>query len=425
LRGSASRTRLSGRGSALYGARELALPTPGASAAPEAPPGVCMLSTDADAPTGGIQRQSLRLLEELGRRGVPVSLCTRNYHRKPREESRTDVLIHRTPVPRRSWRVANSGLYLADGLAWLSRNRARFDVLHCQQMFGSAMLGLAAGRLLGKPVIVRVTLSGPEGEVRQIRRLPLTGIRLRQLRAVDRWVALTGEMRDEIVSLGVPAEKVVVIPNAAHVPQRNAQSPVDQACARLQLDLTAPRIAVYAGRLSAEKGLDVLLDAWRLVHAVDPDAHLVLLGGGSDYRNVEGALRQQAERLGIDDVVHFRGHVPNVDDYLVAANAFVLPSRAEGMSNALVEALAAGAAVVASDIPANRAVVAHGETALLVPVEDAGALARAVARVFTEPELAGELGGRARAYAERELSVPAMASRYVALYREVVRERGR
>jgi glycosyltransferase involved in cell wall biosynthesis len=81
--------------------------------------------------------------------------------------------------------------------------------------------------------------------------------------------------------------------------------------------------------------------------------------------------------------------------------------------------------VVASDIPANRAVVAHGENGLLVPVDDAGALARTVARVFTEPELAGRLGHRARACAERDYSVGAMASRYLALYHDVIRERGR
>jgi len=377
---------------------------------------VCLLVTDIDSLTGGIQKQSHHLLLELNRRGVGTYVCARNYCGKPRQEIQKGVFIHRSPVISRSLPALNSILYLVDALAWLIRNRKRYQVIHCQQMFGAAMVGLLAKKLLHKPVVVRVTTSGELGEVRHLPQMPLAGWRLRQLRGVDGWVALTAAMKGEIHTLGVPSERVSIISNAAEIPVDASFDPVARERYRASLGLSYRPLVVFSGRLSQEKGLDTLLQAWKLLHSQRPPAHLLLLGEGGAFRNVEAALRALCRDLKLDEVVHFLGHLPNVGEYLLASDVFVLPTRAEGMSNALIEAMAAGMAIVTTDIPANRELFQDEVNALLVRPDDSQGLATAISRLLADPPLARRLGQAAREKAIGDLSVAAMATRYLALY---------
>jgi glycosyltransferase involved in cell wall biosynthesis len=381
-----------------------------------------MLVTDFDAATSGVSRQSHRLLRELNRLGVETFVCTRNYHRRPRNEVQDGAVIHRSPVLGRRFRAVNSLLYLVDALVWMVRNRNRYDVIHCQQMFGAAVVGLVAKSLLGKPVLVRVTTTGELGEVRHVRRTPPANLRLRQLRNVDRWVALTHDMQREVLTLDARPQRVCVIPNGVAAPEDAAYRPGVKERRRAQLGIPFARTALYAGRLSEEKNLDTLLCAWKLLENAFPEAHLLVCGEGGRFRNVAAQLRGLAAQLGIEAKAHFLGHVANPVDYMLASDLFVLPSRTEGMSNSLVEAMAAGAAIVATDIPANRELLVNDVEALLVPPGDAGELAAAVARILGSPETANRLGRAARDKAERELGLDRMALRYLELYCSMLRD---
>ncbi len=385
------------------------------------PLSVCMLVTDIDARTGGVVQQSRRLLRELNRLGVKTFACTRNYDHRPRTEVCDGTWVHRSPVVGRRFRAINSLLYLVDTLVWLVRNRNQYDLIHCQQMFGAAMAGLFAKSVLGKPVLVRVTTTGELGEVRHVRRTPPVRLRLRQLKNVDRWVTLTEDMRREVLTLETPPERVSIIPNSTVVPEDCAYSPGVKERYRAQLGLGFGQVAVYAGRLSEEKGLDTLLHAWRVLIESLPEAHLLLLGEGGDFRNVESDLRGLAAQLGLEKTVHFCGHVPNPTDYLLASDLFVLPTRTEGMSSALVEAMAAGNAIVATGIPANRELLDNGVEGLLVPPGNAEELAGAMLRILSSPELAKRLGCAAREKAECELGLDRMVSRYLELYSTMTR----
>jgi len=379
-----------------------------------------MLTADIDSPTGGVQGQAIRLLRELTSRGIAGSVCTRNYSNLSRDETRDGIRIHRSPVLDRSSRVANSAAYIVDAVTWLMDHRSEYDIIHCQQMFGPATAGLLARPLVKKPVIVRVSSTGELGEVADLHRMPLAKLRIRQLRGVDHWVALTHLMASEIQTLGVPAGQITVIPNAAVIPGDSAVEPATRSRYRRLLGLDHPRIAIYSGRLSSEKNLDTLLQAWKSVSAQFPDAHLLFAGSGGAFRNVEPQLRALQESLHLAGSVHFLGHVSNITDYLLAADVFVLPTSTEGMSNALLEAMAAGNAIVTTDIEANREVVTDGDTARLVPPRDVEALAAAIRSVFSSPDLACRLGRRAREQAIQRHSVRAMADAYIAVYERAI-----
>ncbi|HEX6252374.1 MAG TPA: glycosyltransferase family 4 protein [Gemmatimonadaceae bacterium] len=381
---------------------------------------VCMLATDVDG-GGGVARQSYALLRRLSEAGVQTTLYVRNYSGKPRLELRNGTTIRRAPVIGR-FRFLNAALYLVYAGLWLVRNRRQYDVVHAQQMSGAAIVGLLARRVTGAPLLIRVTSSGESGEVSEVGRLPLARIRRRLLRTADRWVALTRAMKEELVEFGVPPQRIAVIPNGSELPEGPSHDAAVRSAARDRLGLPQGRIVLYAGRLSSEKGLECLLRAWARIEAEEEGAWLLLLGAGGAYRSVEAELRALAADLRLARV-RFCGHVSNVGEHLLASDVFVLPSRTEGMSNALVEAMGAGIAIVASDIPANREILANEENALLFPPDDEDALVLALRRLFVDPALALRLAAAARAHAERELSATVMAARYLEQYASMVREK--
>jgi glycosyltransferase involved in cell wall biosynthesis len=159
---------------------------------------------------------------------------------------------------------------------------------------------------------------------------------------------------------------------------------------------TGPRdhgLVVYAGRLHWTKGVNVLIEAFAQVKRTYPLARLVICGSGEDLDK----LREQVSRLGVEDV-DLRGPVPHdeVLRLMGRAGIFVLPTLTmEGHPKALIEAMASGAAIVASNVPGNRDDVRSGENGLLVPPGDAPALAAALNRLLADEALCLELGRRA------------------------------
>jgi glycosyltransferase involved in cell wall biosynthesis len=380
---------------------------------------VCMLVTNFDAPTGGVQKNSRLLLSEFNKRGIKTFLCARNYYNLPRSEIKNGTRIRRSPVLGSSMAV-NSILYLIDAFFWLVANRGKYDVIHCQQMFGPTMVAAIASVFIKKPILTRITLSGETGEANAVRQMSFSGIRLRLLNRVSKWVALTGEMKSELETLDIPPEKIEIIYNATEIPPEAAFETKTREKYRKKLNLEYEKIAVFTGRLSQEKGLDVLINAWKTVAEKYPNAHLLLLGDGGNFRNVENDLKEQSARLGLEKTIHFLGYVSNPKEYLLASDIFVLPSRAEGMSNALVEAMACGAVIVTTGIPAMLELCEDGENALIVKLDDVSELAQAIIKLFDEPQTAYNLAFSARQKAEKDLSIETMISKYIGAYEEIV-----
>jgi GalNAc-alpha-(1->4)-GalNAc-alpha-(1->3)-diNAcBac-PP-undecaprenol alpha-1,4-N-acetyl-D-galactosaminyltransferase len=146
------------------------------------------------------------------------------------------------------------------------------------------------------------------------------------------------------------------------------------------------------GRLDRQKGFDVLLQAYALVAADVPDIDLRIAGDGPEA----DSLRRQAVDAGLTGRVTFLGRVRNIPDLMHQALAFVLPSRYEGFPNVLLEALASGAATVATDCRSGpRQILGHGKYGVLVPVEDHVALAAGLRRICTDADLRDSLRAQA------------------------------
>ena len=173
------------------------------------------------------------------------------------------------------------------------------------------------------------------------------------------------------------------------------------------------------GRLEPRKGTDTLLDAVAALGAARPDVALVVVGEGP----LRGELAARAERLGIAARVRLLGDRADVDDVLAALDVFVLPSRTEGMSNALLEAMAMALPVVATAVGGTPEVIADGRSGLLVPSDDPAAMAAAIGRVLADPARGRGLGEVARSVVEERYGARSMVRRLEGIYAAVAGER--
>jgi glycosyltransferase involved in cell wall biosynthesis len=208
-----------------------------------------------------------------------------------------------------------------------------------------------------------------------------------------------------------------VIPNGIDLTRWAPASADDRAAARaaLGVDARVP-LAVAVGRLAPQKGQDVLLSAWPRVLDTVPDAELALVG--------DGPLRPSLEAVA-EGRVRFAGDVDDVSPWLAAANVTVIPSRWEaGLSLIAMEAMALARSVVATDV-AGMADGLAGGCGKVVPVQDAGALAAALAERLADAALAAREGSAGRRRVEKRYDLDVASARMATLYERVVAERGR
>jgi phosphatidylinositol alpha-mannosyltransferase len=208
-----------------------------------------------------------------------------------------------------------------------------------------------------------------------------------------------------------------VIPNGIDFPRFKTRYP------RLEQFSDDRPTVLFVGRLEKRKGLRFLLRAWPKVLERQPDARLVVVGGG---RPLEGYRRFAARQGWSPSDVVFAGYVPAEDlpRYYQACDVFCAPNTGqESFGIVLLEAMAAGAPIVASDIPGYRDVISHGETGLLVERQNPGAIADAVGRLLGNPGLRASMR-RAGQEQAQDYHWPRVASQVLDYYSEVLEHRG-
>ncbi len=230
--------------------------------------------------------------------------------------------------------------------------------------------------------------------------------------AADRIIVNAEMLRPQ----GRAGERTDVIPSGVDTERFQPTSDRGAAKLRLGLDAALPVIGTV-GRLEPRKGTATLLAAVAAMRDAGRPAISTLIVGDGPLRD---ALAAEAERLRITSQVRLLGDRAEVREVLDALDAFVLPSRTEGMSNALLEAMAMGLPVVATAVGGNPEVIADGRSGVLVPADDPAAMAAAVARVLDDASFAARLGAAARRTVEERYGARSMVRRLEAVYAAVV-----
>lgn len=379
-----------------------------------APLRVCYLVAYFHPFESGAERQALAQGAELVRLGHTVHVVTHAMPGVPRDEEVRGIRVHRW-VHSSTRGPLFSVSFVASANRALRRLRATagFDVIHTHQaLWEGVAAGVArCGLLRGVPTLVQPASSGYYGEAEELARTRGSGLLRRVILKNDAFVAISADIERQWRALGVPADRMTRIASAVdgrHFAPGPSRAGSDGG-------LPAPPRVVFTGRLHPQKNLDVLLDAWPAV-ARATGASLVLVGQGPERERLESKARAG----GVADRVRFTGAVADVADVLRAADVFVLPSVAEGMSNSLLEAMATALPCVASDIGGNQDLLGPAGAGVLVGGADPGAWAEALIGLLLDPDRRRRLGASARRRVDEEYALERVVPRYVALYRRLL-----
>jgi glycosyltransferase involved in cell wall biosynthesis len=278
----------------------------------------------------------------------------------------------------------------------------------------SAVLGSLAA--LGRPVSCINALTGlgytytSAGAKAQFLR-PVLSALLRVLINRPRQMVLVQNPDDHegMISLGIAAERIVTIPGSGVDTEALAPAP----------EPPGTPVMAFVGRLLADKGIHTLIRAQRLLRERGCSVEL-LIAGTPDPANPASVSQQEAAEFGREPGNAWLGHVDDIAALWARAHIAVLPSRREGLPKSLLEAAACGRSMVATDVPGCREIVRAGETGILVPYDDAPALADAIATLAASPALRAQYGAAARKLAAERFSAEAIGRQTVDLYRRVM-----
>jgi glycosyltransferase involved in cell wall biosynthesis len=283
----------------------------------------------------------------------------------------------------------------------------RPDVLHSWLFAANAYARLVAGKADRPRVVVseRCVDSWKSGWQLWLDR--------RQIRRTQRLVANSNSVAEFYRGQGFPAERITVIPNGVELPDF---TPDDRLAVLREFGIPDDsRVVGYVGRIARQKRVRDLVWAMQLLRQLRDRVHLLIVGDGPERKKVEGFARH----VGCDHLIRFAGHRDDASRLFAAIDVFWLASDFEGMSNSLMEAMAAGIPSVVTDIPPNRELVEDGRQGFVVKPGDSVGFAQFADRILGDPELHRRLGAAARERMRAEFSVEKMVQSYARLYRAV------
>lgn len=370
---------------------------------------VVMIIQDYLSRVGGAQWQLASLVPFLRDLDIEVSVVTRRYPGLTAHEVVDDVAVHRLPSP--GPKNAASASFTLMALPILKRIRP--DIVHVHGLLSPMTTGLAAKRLTGAPLVAKVLRGGDLGDLLRLKTKLFSSARIDWMRrSVDTFLVISHEIDQELAAMGISKDNRVHLPNGVDTEKFSPISVSKKRSLRIVLGLPEEAlICVFSGRLAAEKRVHHLIYVCKEIKSKYPAVLLVVLGSGAQGE----ALKDMA---GSD--VRFIGFTEQVDAYLKAADIFVLPSSTEGLSNAMLEAMASGLAVVATSVGGAPDVIEHGVDGWLVDPEATASLKAGIDKLLGDEDLRLELGHNARQKMVSEYAFPVIARRLREIYDRVL-----
>lgn len=357
---------------------------------------------------GGAEKQLAALAPLLKSQGVEVHIFTRRYPGLAAFETVDGVPVYRLPIP--GPKAVASLSFTLSALPLLRRLRP--NLIHAHELLSPTTTAVLAKKLFSVPVVVKLLRGGHLGD---LHKLQTRRFGLRRLASFKKQVAafitISQEIDQELAAVGVPARQRPFIPNGVDT-DRFAPLPTDEKQRlRPQLSLPDGPLAVFTGRLVPEKRVDQLIQVWTAVQAAQPNASLLICGEGPE----EDTLRQMAGQG-----VIFAGRVDDVAPYLQTADLFILPSATEGLSNALLEGMAAGLGCIATRVGGAADLITHQKNGWLLEPDQPEQLQQAILTLLANEAERRQMGLAARQKVVNDYGLSHVASQLRQLYTRVI-----
>jgi glycosyltransferase involved in cell wall biosynthesis len=282
------------------------------------------------------------------------------------------------------------------------KKRKEFDVIQINTVTYFAVIGAVIGKLLKKKIVVKD--STMDGVIKMLGTPYPNMVRRYMIKNVTIFVAMTKAIKNNYLKAGIPEHKIRLIPNGIEI----TDLPFQQKHFEYKF--------LFVGNLTQQpaKGIDILIKAWQSVIEQFPQAKLTLVGDG----NVE-AYRQYVQKQGYEHSIVFTGKA-DPKSYYLTHDIFVLPSRREGMSNALMEAMMFGLPVIATDISGNQDLIDEPQGGYLVPANNVTSLYEKMTLILKNPEQIALMGDYNRKKIADMCSMEKIASQYIELYDDIL-----
>lgn len=263
------------------------------------------------------------------------------------------------------------------------------------------------GRFLLKPFYHENVISFLRTTYNHFRYWPAKIFEITTKRLAKHYLANSRAVKDYyVVYFGVAADKITVIPNGIDIDYYKSitrNNSLRKIIGAKENDI----VLICVANLLFYKGHRYLLEAFETVYQKKKNIRLFLVGDGKEKGNLLKQIDNYASRYNI----HLLGRRSDVPQLLKISDIFVFPTLFEGMSNAIMEAMASGKAVIATDISENKELIINGETGILVPIKNAGKIAEAIERLIDNPFLKNDLEIRAQAKISSEFSIDAVVQK--------------
>jgi len=360
---------------------------------------------------GGTERQVVNLVHNHDRQRFEVHLaCFRRRGPLLEEIDRdrltlSDYPIATLPSPRTLWQQGRLARYV---------RKHGIRIVHSFGFYAN-VFAIPAARLGGARVVV-ASIRDTGDHLSWLQRT------LQKLvcRAADHVLVNADAVKTRLVEQGYRADRISVIHNGIDISRFREPGAGKDVRREFGLPQGAP-VVVVVSRLNRLKGIEYFLDAAALLAQRFGETRFVIVGDSiaQAYRD---ELQARAESLGLGGRVLFTGFRSDVADWLSGASVSVLPSLSEGLSNVVLEAMAAGVPVVATAVGGTPEMVENGVTGLLVPPRDAPALAEAIGALLADPERGSAIGRSGRRWVIERYSLEAMVRNTEQLYERLLRE---
>jgi glycosyltransferase involved in cell wall biosynthesis len=353
---------------------------------------------------GGTERQFVETANGLDASKFDVEIACFKAEGALLETVRPETPVH-------SYRVAGSFYGFRSLLSQLQlakdvRER-RIDILHTYGWYPN-VFGIPAGWFAVRPILIASMRDAGAYMTRsKVRAFTLT------CALADCVVANSGAGKEWLVSHGVSSHKIEVIRNGVALPASI------RGGRKIRQELGIPEdtpLCACIGRVVSGKGIDAYLRAARILLDQNRTVRFLMIGAHSAETNYKSEMQALAGELGLNGHVIFTGERTNVSDILSEIDIVVHPSLTEGLSNVILEAMAAGVPVVATRVGGNPELVKDGHTGLLVPPDDPTALAHAIGLFLDSPEIRRKCGAAGRERIAREFSIAEMLRKTEQVY---------
>jgi D-inositol-3-phosphate glycosyltransferase len=379
---------------------------------------------------GGVESNAERLARYLVSQGVPVQVLTKRIGQGLADNEERDGIAIRRIGPRGERSSLGKWLMTPAIVRWLVRHASDYNVVCCVDYRATGVAALLARRVTGRPVVFQAQTTGVLSGDNVDPLLRKAGIDaagaiagavkgpIRLLyRGANAFACISRDIERETLACGVPRERVWYLPNAIDMTHFRPAEPGERDRLRRERNLPLDGVVcLFVGRLSREKGVMELLEAWRRLQP--SDALLVIAGPDMTGHSWDagGPGRAFVEQHGLRERVRFVGPLADVAPMLKTADLVVQPSHFEALGLSAIEALACGVPLVASAVGGLLDFVVDGENGRLCPPQDPAALASCIGPLLTDSGARAQLASRARGSVLQEYDELAVFGRMRALF---------